>query len=293
MAQPFRAAIFILTGTLALAQAAPAWALFSDDEARRAIIDLRGRLEQLSVRLSNLENSVRSATENASQGQISLLNENEKLRAELSRIRGQVEEISRATNVTGSRSKDLYLDLDTRLRQLEPLTFEFENTAHTVIAREKQLFEKALEILKAADFPKAAESFKTFRAQFPASTLNASALFLEGAAHYAAQNYEPAIFARTRFIELYPDHPKADAALLNLASSQQESKDMAGAKKSLESLIKNYPQSPLVADAQSRLKSMTAPAPRAKPSAPAPRAPAATAAPASPAVAAPPRPAGQ
>lgn len=275
-AQRLGAAVFTWATLVGSFYAAPALAIFSDDEARRAIIDMRARLEQLSTRLdqvtarvASLESIIQSTTENSSQGQINLFNENEKLRAELARLRGQLEQIARATNVTGSRSKDLYTDLDTRLRQLEPQLFKFEEVDHQVLPREKKLFEQALESLRSADFPKAASAFKGFRTQFPASTLDASALFLEGAAYYATQQYAPAIAARTRFLELYPDHPKAEAAMLNLAASQQESKDIAAARRTLEAFLKRYPESALAADAKSRLKGMTQPPAKAKP-APAP-----------------------
>ena len=50
-----------------------------------------------------------------------------------------------------------------------------------------------------------------------------------------------------------PDHLRAPEALLSIANCQVELKDLRGARKSLEDLGKNYPQSEAAAAGKERL----------------------------------------
>ena len=54
-------------------------------------------------------------------------------------------------------------------------------------------------------------------------------------------------------LKAYPDSPKAADAMLNIASCQTELKDKA-AKKTLQELIKTYPDSSAAETAKERLK---------------------------------------
>ena len=51
-----------------------------------------------------------------------------------------------------------------------------------------------------------------------------------------------------------PDHPRASEALLALANCQIELKDQKGARKTLEELIANYPQSEAAQAGRERIK---------------------------------------
>lgn len=259
-----RAAVFF--GTLTIASAS--WAMFSDDEARRAILDLRARVEAANARIDDLQKQL----QNASQGQLQLLNENERLRAELARLRGQLEETGRLATTGKSQQKDLYLDLDQRLKQLEPVAFEVNGTTHRVAPAEKARFEEIQDALKAGDFKKVASLANRFMLQFPGSSLGPRVMLTKGTALYADKNYKAAIAARENFIERYPGHPEIPQATLNLAASQAESGSTSAARATLQSLIKEFPDSPAAAEAKERLKSLGKPAPSAPAKAPAPKA---------------------
>ncbi|WP_374225525.1 tetratricopeptide repeat protein, partial [Escherichia coli] len=53
-----------------------------------------------------------------------------------------------------------------------------------------------------------------------------------------------------------PQHPKAPDALLQVATNQGESGQKAAARKTLESVVSQYPGTEQAKTAQSRLKSM-------------------------------------
>src|SRR5690606_20447658 len=86
--------VFAAALAAALLAAGPAHALFSDDEARRAILDLRQRVEQQRQQIDDLR---RATEENAAlrRSLLELQNQIETLRSEIARMRGSDEEIAR------------------------------------------------------------------------------------------------------------------------------------------------------------------------------------------------------
>ena len=243
--------------------AAPSWALFSDDEARRAILDLRARHEALSTRLGELERQVQSL----GQGQLQLLNENERLKSELARLRGLVEETGHAAATGKSQQRDLYTDLDRRLRQLEPVTVTVDGSPFKVSQEEKSRFEELRESLRAGDFRKTATLAQSFELTYPGSPLAIHALLLRGTALYAEKNYRQSISAREEFLSRYPNHPTRGQVMLNLAASQAESGDPAAARSTLETLLRAQPDGPVASEARDRLKVLPKPKQTTKPAA--------------------------
>jgi tol-pal system protein YbgF len=274
--------------SLALASG-QAQAIFSDDEARKAIIDLMSRVESLSARVANLERQL-------SQGQFELLNEIERQKNELSKIRGQMEEIGQAVSVAGRQQKELFTNLDKRLAVVEPAKINIDGKEFMVLPREKQKFEAARGHLVSSDFENAAKAYTDFIQQYPASSLAPFALFEKGSAYYVIKDYPTAILLRQEFVDKYPTHPLAPEALLNLSANQLELGNSTAARGALESLLANYPKSSLRSDATERLKDLpktdsagsakptakTGPKPAAPKASPAPK-PAATDKPTSPA----------
>jgi len=58
------------------------------------------------------------------------------------------------------------------------------------------------------------------------------------------------------FVTLSPAHPRAPEALLALANSQAEMKDTKAARRSIEELLKSYPQSEAAQAGKERLGSL-------------------------------------
>jgi len=57
-------------------------------------------------------------------------------------------------------------------------------------------------------------------------------------------------------VKNYPDSPKAADAMLNIASCYTELKDKPSAKKTLETLIAQYPTAPAAQTAKERLAAL-------------------------------------
>src|SRR6185437_7337753 len=112
-----RLRIAVIAVTLALfAQAAHA-ALFDDDEARRRIESTNQRVDalqrQVDSRLAAIEQQVKG------QGLADLANQLQLLQSDIAKLRGQIEVVTYELEQAQKRQRDLYVDLDTRLRKLE------------------------------------------------------------------------------------------------------------------------------------------------------------------------------
>ncbi len=107
--------VFALVAQLAATPARGAF--FEDDEARQRIEQLRGRVDRLEgslqERLRLLEDTVKG------QGLGDLLRDVEQIKSDLAKLRGQYEVLSYELEQAQKRQRDLYLDLDGRLRKLE------------------------------------------------------------------------------------------------------------------------------------------------------------------------------
>ena len=108
--------------SLALAAAlvwmAPAGAgLFDDEEARKQILQLRTQLAETQRTLDQRVGELEAQARNRSI--IDLFNQVETLKTEFSRLRGQIELLQNEMENTQKRQRDLYVDLDGRLRKME------------------------------------------------------------------------------------------------------------------------------------------------------------------------------
>jgi tol-pal system protein YbgF len=222
-------------------------ALFEDDEARRAILDIRARL-------NNMQNEINAKADKANN--FDLNNQNEQLRAEIARLRGQVEELSNELANMQRRQKDFYVDLDNRLRKLEPQKVTVDGQEVTIEQGEQRAYDAALAYFKSGDYRNAGAAFYDFTRRYPQSGLAPSAQYWLGNTYYAQRDYKNAITAQQVVVKNYADNPKAADALLNIASCYMELKDKASARKTLETLVAKYPDSPSAATAKERLAAL-------------------------------------
>src|SRR5215470_8909909 len=107
--------VSVLMLALELASMPARGALFDDDEARK-------RIDALKVRVDQLERSLQQrldTLESKSTGLVDVLRDVEQIKADVAKLRGQYEVLSYELEQTQKRQRDLYVDLDTRLRKLE------------------------------------------------------------------------------------------------------------------------------------------------------------------------------
>jgi tol-pal system protein YbgF len=234
--------------------------LFEDDEARKAILDLRTRLTQLEDSQRNqLTPSVRQLTEQIQQLQRSLLelnNQNEQLRSELAKLRGQDEQILRDLADVQRRQRDIAQAVDERMRKLEPQSVTVDGKEFQVDPDEKRLYDEAMASLRAGDFDKAAIGLVAFLKRYPSSGYVDSSRYWLGNAQYGRRDYKEALATFKAFIQGAPEHPRSAEALLASANCQAELKDTKGARRTLDDLIRQYPKSEAAQAAKERLAAL-------------------------------------
>jgi tol-pal system protein YbgF len=224
-------------------------ALFDDDEARRAILDLRQKFEASQIEL-------RKTSDDNLQLRRSLLdlsNQIEALRSDLAKLRGQDEQLARDVAEIQRRQKDLSQGVDDRLRKFEPAKVTVDGMEFVAQPAEIREFDAALATMRKGDFATAQTAFLDFYMHYPESGYKASMLFWLGNAQYALRSYREAIINFKALITLAPDHLRAPEASLSIANCQLELKDTRSARKTLEDLVKVYPQSEAAAVAKDRL----------------------------------------
>ena len=248
-----RAAALAAACMLALTWSAPSYALFEDDEARRAILELRQRMDALGQ--ANQRAGERSGDE-VSQLRRSLLDlqtQIETLRADQATLRGQNEQLTREVSELQRRQKDLAQGMDERLRQFEPIKVQVDGREFQADPNEKRDFDAALAVFRGGRFADAIPAFGSFMRQYPQSGYGASARFWLGNALYATRDYKEAITQFKALLTAAPDHTRAPEAALSIANCQIELKDTRTARKTLEDLIRSYPQSEAATTAKDRL----------------------------------------
>lgn len=248
------AAVALAAATLLAAPAQAA--LFEDDEARRAILDLRQRVEQQRQAGAALSEELRRANEENATLRRSLLelqNQIETLRSEMARLRGQDETLARELSEVQRRQKDVAQAVEERLRKFEPVQVTVDGREFSAEPGEQRDFEAALGAFRKGDFVAAQSAFGEFLRKYPGSGYRATALFWLGNAQYANRDYRGAIANFRALLQQSPDHPRAPEAVLSIANCQIELKDNASARKTLDDLVKAYPQSEAAVAARERL----------------------------------------
>jgi tol-pal system protein YbgF len=254
-----RVAASLCLGAALIAPTAHA-GIFDDDEARRAILDLRQKLEQ-----SNEQARARQAeqmavlTEQVNQLKRSLLdlnNQLEQMRGDNAKLRGQSEELARAVSDMQRTQKDLQSGVDDRMRRIEPQKVNLDGREFSAEPDEKRQYDEAMELLRKSDFAGTASALTAFRKRYPTSGYNESALFWLGNAQYGNRQYKEAITSFRSLVGAAPDNAKAPEALLAIANCQAELKDSKAARRTIDELIKTYPKSEAAQAGRDRLASL-------------------------------------
>jgi tol-pal system protein YbgF len=241
--------------------------LFDDEEARKAIVELRARVTQLDdaqkARTAEAQAAQAKQTEALTEqlaamrrSLLELNNQLEALRADLAKLRGADEQTARDIAELQKRQRDASQATDDRLRKMEPVKVTADGVELLVSPDEKRAYDEAMGAIRAGDFDKSAGLFGSFQRRFGASGLSDSARFWLGNALYGKRDYKEAITAYRSFVSQAPEHPRAAEALLATANSQLESKDSKGARSTLQDLLKAYPQSEAAQAGKARLASI-------------------------------------
>ena len=259
--------------------------LFEDDEARRAILDLRQKVDQMQqqsaeqLRVYKNESALSTEQLNAQSEQLKAQSEqlkaqSEQLNAQLNQLRRSVLELSNMIESLRSElassfgkneqlardladaqrlQKDIVQGTEDRLKRLEPSKVSVDGLEFMAAPAEIREYDSALATMRKGDFAQALPAFSNFVRRYPSSGYQPSALFWLGNLHYAQRNYKEALSQYIALVSSSPAHLRAPEALLSIANCQLELKDPKASRKTLEELVKGYAESEAASLAKARL----------------------------------------
>ena len=224
--------------------------LFDDEEARKAILDLRAKITALTAKMeARLDDKADKSSV------LELNNQNEQLRSEIATLRGQIEVLLNDLANLQKRQQDFYVDLDRRLRALEPKKLTVDGREVTVEQSEQRSFDAAMSLYKAGQYANAAAAFTGFTMNYSESIFASQAQYWLGNSYYAQRDCKNTIAALEKLLKTYPDNAKEPDALLNIAACQLELKDKKESRKTLQAVIAKFPGTEAAQAAKTRLPS--------------------------------------
>lgn len=231
-------------------------------------------LEQRLVRLERLVDN---------QKLIELFERLESLQKEVESLRGEVEFQTHTLQNLKKRQRDLYVDIDHRIRQIEsgshagvatppgamsddaiPLaSAEAEPAAYEPTleeladpAREADLYKSAFNYLKVAQYGQAIAALKDFLRQYSQGAYADNAQYWLGEAYYVTRDFRAAVNEFRKVVEVYPNSGKMADSQLKIGFSYYELADYLSARTALDAVIKRFPQSTAARLADKRLQQM-------------------------------------
>jgi tol-pal system protein YbgF len=210
-----------ISGGVLLSHAAFA---FADDDARKAIVDLRQQ--------------IRTLTEANQRARIQLADQIEALEQEVMRLRGDMEQLTRPGGTGGAsgaagggRAPD----------------------AQSQDPREQSAFDQSMETFRKGQYKETIQNLTAFMTLYPDSTLTPTAQFYLGSSRYALKDFKGAMATLQAMVQKYPTQQRAPDALLMVAACQIELNNRPGAKVTLQRIIKDYKGTPAADTAAKRL----------------------------------------
>lgn len=220
-------------------------------------------LDELALRQNEMRQDMRALEDRfrriesqlSSQGLLNLLNQITELKAEIARLRGQQEELQNTLAQTQRRQKDLYEDLDSRIRELanrpQPAVSAAEaiqlQPSRTLLGGdgpgETRSYEAALAQFRAGDYAGAVRGFQALLRDYPNGSLASNALYWLGLAQATLGNYPAAVEAYQRLLNDFPTSSKVPDAMLSLARARIQTGETAAAQTLLDQLVARFPQS--------------------------------------------------
>ncbi len=247
------------------------------------------KLNDLDARLSRIERVL------ANQSLLDLANQLEAARADVRSLHNDVDLLNNNLANTRKQERDLYADLDRRLKVLE---------AHGVAAAaapsadaagaeqggaaaaaggaglagagtappgagataggpapgggEKANYQAAFDLLKNSQYDQATAAFQQFLATYPDSSLADNAQYWLGEAYYVNRNFTSALAAFQAVIERYPQSRKLPDALLKIGYCDYELKQFDQATQVLTDVLTRFPDTPAGNLAKQRLDKIQA-----------------------------------
>jgi tol-pal system protein YbgF len=203
--------------------------------------------------------SAQTDTAGANRGVVQLLNQVEALNGDLNRLRGQIELLTNEISNAQKRQRDMYVDLDTRLRRIEQQSAAMKKDQEAATALEARVRKLEQAAAERAAIPAPVPAPAVAAVAPPAATLPANAnpddptsiqrAYETAFSHYRVGDYPAAVRSFEAFLRAYPKHPLAANAQYWIGESHLQMRDFQAAIDAQRRLLAAYPDSNKVPDA--------------------------------------------
>ena len=254
------------------------------DAAQRRVDDIDARVKRLDRILDN-------------QSLVQLAQRVDSLQAEVRAQNGRIEELQNANEGLRKQQRDLYQDLDQRLKNggargtvsLPPqpapsaavpvvptpsvavpaqpavvatpaqTTVPAAAAASTApVSDEQAQYNKAFDTLKGGDYAEAVNAFRQLAGAYPKGQLADNTQYWLGEAYYVMRDYDHAAACFEGVLQGWPNSRKAPDALLKLAYTQFEQKKAGAGRANLQLVITKFPGTDAARLAAERLQKLPA-----------------------------------
>ncbi len=194
------------------------------------------------------------------------------LREEISALREQTEQQEYELESMKQRQRNLYLDMDRRINNVEAggrsaraaAPVPPPNSAKSVSAVAavpgdndgQGAYSKAFALLKEGQYEQSISAFEKFKASYPNSKYADNAQYWLGEANYVSRDYKKALSEFQRLIAQFPQSTKNSGARLKIGYVYFELKNWSAAREALQQVITLYPDTTVAKKANERLQRM-------------------------------------
>jgi tol-pal system protein YbgF len=233
---------------------------------------LQNKLTDLDTRLTRIERVV------SNNSLLGLSNEMEALRADVRAMHNDVDELNHSLDASRKQQRDLYADLDQRLKSLEARSGTASGGSvggaaaagsaggagvaaagnGPAAGSDSAAYQAAFELLKDSQYDQAISAFQQFLATYPDSPLADNGQYWLGEAYYVNKDFPNALASFQRVVDKYTQSRKVPDALLKVGYCDYELKQWQAAKDVLSRVTANYPDTPAGHLAQQRLDKLAA-----------------------------------
>ena len=245
------------------------WALAGCAATPPAEDPVQVKLNDLDARLARIERVV------SNQSLLQLANELDALRGDVRAMHNDIDELGHHMEISRKQQRDLYADLDQRLKSLEAHNSPAGGDAPAPSApragasgaapnlpvpdgSDKANYQAAFALLKDSQYDRAIAAFQEFLQSFPDSALADNAQYWLGEAYYVNKSFSEALSAFQRVVDKYPQSRKLPDALLKIGYCNYELKQWEAAKDALSQVASSFPDAPAGHLAKQRLEKMAA-----------------------------------
>lgn len=188
------------------------------------------------------------------------------LEREVQSLRGEQESQAHQLHDVNKKQRDLYIDIDRRILNLEKLTQgqsaanipappvstttnatppaaakPVDDKTDSAAADDQQAYQQAFDNLREQRFEKAIAEFRNYIKNFPKGRYAHISQYWIAEAFFAQGQFKDAVLSYQKLIDNYPGSPKLAEAMLKITESYYKLNDMSNAQKAAERLLKAYP----------------------------------------------------